>query len=95
MKSLMNPLLTGIAACAVLALVGPADAKVRHHKEHMVAAAAAGLRPFQPANSELGGRPGYPTDFRIPAHPLVWDCVHISFPQCGRGYDNLNDGSFK
>jgi hypothetical protein len=31
---------------------------------------------------------------RIPAHPAVRDCVHVSFPQCGRGYDALNDGTF-
>jgi hypothetical protein len=34
------------------------------------------------------------TQFRIPAHPVVRDCVHVFFPQCGRGYDGLNDGSF-
>jgi hypothetical protein len=32
--------------------------------------------------------------FRIPAHPVVRDCVHVMFPQCGRGYDGLNDGQF-
>jgi hypothetical protein len=31
--------------------------------------------------------------FRIPAHPLVWDCVHVMFPQCSRGYEPLNDGT--
>jgi hypothetical protein len=34
------------------------------------------------------------TLFRIPAHPVVRDCVHVFFPQCGRGYDGLNDGTF-
>jgi hypothetical protein len=34
------------------------------------------------------------TQFRIPAHPVVRDCVHVMFPQCGRGYDGLNDGQF-
>ncbi len=33
-------------------------------------------------------------NFRIPAHPEIRDCVHVMFPQCGRGYDNLNDGQF-
>jgi hypothetical protein len=37
----------------------------------------------------------YPTQFRIPANPRVWDCVHVTFPQCSRGLDGLNDGSFK
>jgi hypothetical protein len=31
--------------------------------------------------------------FRIPAHPQVWDCVHVMFPQCTRGYEPLNDGT--
>jgi hypothetical protein len=34
-----------------------------------------------------------PTQFRIPAHPLVLDCVHVTFPQCTEG--GLNDGSFR
>jgi len=41
------------------------------------------------------GRPEFPTQFRIPAHPLVRDCVHVVFPQCSRGLDGLNDGSFR
>jgi hypothetical protein len=35
------------------------------------------------------------TQFRVPAHPVVRDCVHVVFPQCSRGYDGLNDGSFR
>jgi hypothetical protein len=31
---------------------------------------------------------------RIPAHPIVRDCVHVFFPQCSRGYEGLNDGQF-
>jgi hypothetical protein len=31
--------------------------------------------------------------FRIPTHPEVWDCVHVMFPQCARGYEPLNDGT--
>jgi hypothetical protein len=31
--------------------------------------------------------------FRIPAHPEVWDCVHVMFPQCSKGYEPLNDGT--
>jgi hypothetical protein len=34
-----------------------------------------------------------PTQFRIPAHPVVLDCVHVTFPQCTQG--GLNDGSFR
>jgi hypothetical protein len=36
-----------------------------------------------------------PTQFRVPAHPLVYDCVHVAFPQCSRGLNGLNDGSFR
>lgn len=34
--------------------------------------------------------------FRIPAQPVLRDCVHVSFPQCSsRGGPNpLNDGEF-
>jgi hypothetical protein len=32
--------------------------------------------------------------FRLPAHPIVRDCVHVVFPQCGRGFDALNDGDY-
>jgi hypothetical protein len=35
------------------------------------------------------------TQFRVPAHPLIHDCVHVAFPQCSRGPDGLNDGSFR
>jgi hypothetical protein len=31
--------------------------------------------------------------FRIPAHPVARDCVHVFFPQCG-GRSGLNDGTF-
>jgi hypothetical protein len=83
-------LLTGIAVCSALAFAGSAYASVKRpaHKHP--------IRTAETAEKEYGGRPGYPTQFRIPAHPLVWDCVHVTFPQCSpRGYDNLNDGSFK
>jgi hypothetical protein len=49
-----------------------------------------------PVTKAETGRPAeYPTQFRIPQHPLVYDCVHVAFPQCSRGYDSLNDGSFR
>jgi hypothetical protein len=35
------------------------------------------------------------TQFRVPAHPLIYDCVHVAFPQCARGLNGLNDGSFR
>ena len=30
---------------------------------------------------------------RIPAQPIIRDCVHVMFPQCSRR-DGLNDGTF-
>ena len=47
------------------------------------------------AKTETARPAEFPTQFRIPAHPLVYDCVHVSFPQCSRGYEGLNDGSFR
>jgi hypothetical protein len=83
-------LLAGMAACVALAFAGPAYAVEKHpaHKHP--------VRTAEKAYGEYGGRQGYPTQFRIPAHPLVWDCVHVMFPQCSRrGFDSLNDGSFQ
>jgi hypothetical protein len=33
------------------------------------------------------------SSFRIPAHPIVRDCVHVFFPQCSTR-SGLNDGTF-
>ena len=58
-------------------------------------------RPVDTANrhpitkAETGRPAEFPTQFRLPPHPLVYDCVHITFPQCSRGFDGLNDGSFR
>jgi hypothetical protein len=48
-----------------------------------------------PVRKEEIVKPEAPTLFRIPAYPLVYDCVHVAFPQCSRGYNGLNDGSFR
>jgi hypothetical protein len=34
-----------------------------------------------------------PTSFRIPANPVIRDCVHVMFPQCSRE-GGLNDGTY-
>ena len=91
---MMKTLLAGIAAGTAMAFVTDADAAVRHHK-HRTAVYHEGQPAGFAGPREMGGHDGYPTAFRLPAHPLIWDCVHVVFPQCGRGYDNLNDGSFK
>jgi hypothetical protein len=88
---MMKSLLTGMAVgAAMLAFAGYADAFVEHpaHKH------PPRIAEHAPRITE-NGRREYPTQFRIPAHPLVWDCVHVVFPQCSRGFDGLNDGSFR
>jgi hypothetical protein len=64
-------LLAGTAVCAALAFAGPAYAA--NHTAHK--------HPIRTAEKD-SGRQGFPTQFRIPAHPLVRDCVHVTFPQC-------------
>ena len=80
-------LVAAMAACAALSWVMSADARARHvvHRHQ---------RTEENRLVTSGGHSGYPTQFRIPANPAVWDCVHVLFPQCdGRG--GLNDGSFR
>jgi hypothetical protein len=45
--------------------------------------------------AETAGSAEGSTQFRVPAHPLIHDCVHVAFPQCSRGVDGLNDGSYR
>ena len=78
-------IIAGLTLCAAM---GASDAyasvkkRVDTAQKHPVAKAET-ARPAE-----------FPTQFRIPAHPLVYDCVHVTFPQCSRGYNGLNDGSF-
>jgi hypothetical protein len=79
-------IIAGLTLCAVMG-AGDAQAIVNKpvdtpHKHAIPKAEVA-----RPAEA--------PTQFRIPAHPLVYDCVHVAFPQCSRGFDGLNDGSFR
>lgn len=103
MSIIIKTVFAGVAVGAALALVS-ADAAERHHRHravfgavghHAWAAAPIERGPGDVSGRDLGGYPGYPTAFRLPAHPLVWDCVHVVFPQCDRGFDGLNDGSYK
>jgi hypothetical protein len=76
-------LFAGLVVCAALSFAGNAyafDSQPPHKHRTWIAE---------------NGRQGYPTQFRIPANPRVWDCVHVTFPQCSRGFDGLNDGSYK
>jgi hypothetical protein len=83
-------LLMGMAACVALVLTGPSYSFAKHRADKHPTRNVENPR----RDTNYGTRP-FPTQFRIPAQPLVWDCVHVMFPQCGRGYDNLNDGSFQ
>jgi len=74
-------------AAAVMAFAGPSQAydspqgqpePKKHHK------------PIHEVHQQPS--PTADTQFRIPAHPVVRDCVHVFFPQCSRGYEGLNDG---
>lgn len=82
----------GMAVCMALAFAGSASAASKHPaRKH-----AAQIAEKNQIAEKTYGREGYPTNFRIPAQPLVWDCVHVMFPQCSRrGYNSLNDGSFQ
>ena len=80
-------IITSLTLCAAIGAGHAhvfADKPIDTAHRHAIAKAAETARPGE-----------FPTQFRIPAHPLVYDCVHVSFPQCSRGYDGLNDGSFR
>jgi hypothetical protein len=79
-------IIAGLTLCAAMG-VGNAYASVKKPVD--------AAHKHQIAKPETGRPTEYPTQFRIPAHPLVYDCVHVAFPQCSRGYNGLNDGSFR
>jgi hypothetical protein len=81
----------GLALAAALALsAGLAQAG---QDKDGVPPTARGHAPHKQAR-QAAETPPVAAPFRIPAHPVVRDCVHVMFPQCGRGYDGLNDGQF-
>jgi hypothetical protein len=82
-----NAVIAGLMLGAALAFAGQglADDKGgatpvnRSHNRHKHPGRAAETQP--------------PTYLRIPANPVIRDCVHVMFPQCsGRG--GLNDGAY-
>jgi hypothetical protein len=73
------PIIVGLTLCAAMA-AGQAHALTK--------------KPAGTVQRNPIARPTeIPTQFRIPAQPLVLDCVHVTFPQCTQG--GLNDGSFR
>jgi hypothetical protein len=100
-------IIAGLTLCAALALAvhqvraeeaqpGEAQAKEAQAKD-------AGAKHASDKHARAGHRhethraaalAEQPSPFRIPAQPVVRDCVHVMFPQCARGYEGLNDGTF-
>jgi hypothetical protein len=77
-------------AAAIVAFAGPSQAYDSPQGEQ------ASLKKHHKRIHEVHQLPSRPPEpeFRIPAHPVVRDCVHVFFPQCSRGYEGLNDGTF-
>jgi len=81
-------IIVGLTLCATLAFVGQALAvgtggtapANQSHKRHK-----------HPSRVVVETQP--PTSLRIPANPIVRDCVHVQFPQCSR-HGGLNDGTY-
>jgi hypothetical protein len=85
----------GLALSAALALVaGQALAEPNSNKDGTPPAhRSQAKKPHRTVEARTAETVPAPL-FRIPAHPAVRDCVHVMFPQCSRGYDPLNDGTF-
>jgi hypothetical protein len=77
-------LLTGMAVCAALAVfAGNADAQVHKAHVHKVPVYGKQVTPAIPMTSDI-------SLLRAKGGPLH-DCVHVTFPQCSRGYGEPND----
>ena len=84
MKTLATAL-TGMGVCAALVVfAGNADAHVNKTRIH-TAKMARGLAPLPDGRLELRM-----SLLRAKGGPLH-DCVHVTFPQCSRGYGEPND----
>ena len=81
------------------------DAKTDTKTEAKTATANTATKAAKPthhhARAQSGHRVAGPVAapaqiFRIPANPVMRDCVHVAFPQCGpkAGLNPLNDGDF-
>jgi hypothetical protein len=79
-------------SAAALLLAGPALAEPTNGRDGAPSAHRAHQHRHVPRTAETPA-PAPAQLFRIPAHPVVWDCVHVMFPQCSRGYEPLNDGT--
>jgi hypothetical protein len=97
-------IIAGLTLWAALALAGQQaqaqqaqDANVANAKNDKAANdkhARAAHRAREARQAAAPRLAQQPSQFRIPAQPIVRDCVHVMFPQCARGYEGLNDGTW-
>jgi hypothetical protein len=81
---MLKSLLAGMAVCAVLAVsAGSGSAHVRKPVYGPHAQAFPSLMVHRPYAGSWA-------DLRAKGGPLH-DCVHVTFPQCDRGYGEPND----
>jgi hypothetical protein len=86
-------IIAGLTLSAVLGLVAGQALAEQANKESTPPAHRAQVHK-PPKTVEARAAETTPSPlFRIPAHPVVRDCVHVMFPQCSRGFDPLNDGT--
>jgi hypothetical protein len=83
-------IIAGLTLSAALGLAAGQALADPDNKDSAAPAARAHAR--KPATARRTAETPAPL-FRIPAHPVVRDCVHVMFPQCSRGFDPLNDGT--
>ena len=80
-------IIAGLTLCAAM---GAGHALTRSQRSRLIL--HKGIRS---RGQNLPDLVSFQLNFLIPAHPLVYDRAHVSFPQYSRGLDGLNDGSFR
>jgi hypothetical protein len=88
--TMRTSIIAGLALCAAIAAAPFGPARAYTNQAYKPADAAHRHRI---ARADAARAAPYATQFWIPAHPLIHDCMHVLFPQCSRG--GLNDGSFR
>jgi hypothetical protein len=92
-------IIAGLTLCAALAFAAQAQAE-QAEKDNGALPANHGQHGHKHPNRVAQTQPKRtvetqpPTYFRIPANPVVRDCVHVTFPQCS-GKGGFNDGTFQ
>jgi hypothetical protein len=94
-------IIAGLTLSALAAFAGPSHAYTSPPPaERPVVEQASLTKPAKPVrharkqSSRIVEEAPKAESLRIPEHPVIRDCIHVFFPQCGsRG--SLNDGTFK